>query len=55
MLAKIIAVGTALTFLVLMIASFIDMELFREMWVKAFEAAVLLGLLYIVVSIFTRK
>lgn len=55
MVAKIIAVGTALTFLVLIIISFIDMELFREMWVKAFEVLVLLGLLYVTYSIFTRR
>jgi hypothetical protein len=54
MVEKVIAVLTAVTFAVLIIVGFIDIELFREMWAKALEVAILIGILYIVYSLFHR-
>jgi len=55
MLQKVLAGSTALIVLVLTIVSFIDIDLFHEMWLQAFQAIVLIGILVLFASLFTIK
>ena len=55
MLQKVLAGSTALIVLVLTIVSFIDIDLFHEMWLQAFQGIVLIGILVLFASLFTTK
>lgn len=55
MLQKVLAGSTALVVIVLTIVSFIDIDLFHKMWVQAFQAVVLIGILVLFASLFTGK
>jgi len=55
MLEKIIAGAIGLVMIVLVIASFISMDLFQQMWVQAFTVIVLIGIIYLFASLFFKK